>query len=172
MSTDTAEATTTEASENGKGKRGGPRGPRPWKDTPTKREDVLGRDLAKYIKRETGRDVSPETIRAVRYCLPKWNTSEETKSLREDMDKKIDIKKLNDKRKKALEMLREAKSELMAKYGKDIDLGELEEDEEDIEDDSDVEDVDDSTDEDEDEDDVFGDESETDSGGKVSASFG
>jgi hypothetical protein len=162
MSTDVADATTTED----KKKRGGQRGERPFRDKPTARERVMNGSLAEFIKSETQKDVSPETIRAVRYCLPKWSNSEATKQLRENMDKKLEKAKLQDRREKALAMLREAESEL-SKFDPDGDTDdEDEDDEEDSE--SDSADYDDDSD-DSDDDDVFGDSSE---GEKVSASFG
>lgn len=149
MSADVAGATEKKG-------RGGPRGPRQWKDEPTLRERVMTQSLADYVKTETGRDVSPETIRAVRHCLPKWGTSDETAALRKNMSTKLEKAKLQDKRSKALAALREAESEL-AKLTGSADI-----EEDDDEDDEDTyEDVDDSDDEDED---VF-------DGEKVSTSF-
>lgn len=158
MSTDVAEA----KSDNGTGrKRGGQRGERPFRDKPTARERVLNGSLAEYIKSETGKEVSTETIRAVRYCLPKWSNSETTKTLRENMDKKLEKAKLQDRRQRALEMLKETENELKKFDG----AGDLDDEDEDDEDeDEDFTDTDDSTDSDDDED-VFGDE-------KVEASFG
>lgn len=154
MSADVADAKTNET----KPKRGGPRGERPWRDKPTARERVMNQSLAEAIKEVTGRDVSPETIRAVRFTITKWSTSDEVKKLRENMDKKLAKAKLQDKREKALEQLREAESEL-SKYDDpegDEDEDEDEEDEISYEDESD----------DESEDDPFG------SDEKVSESFG
>ena len=144
MSADVADAETEPK------KRGGPRGERAWRDKPTARERVLNGSLAEFIKESTGRDVSPETVRAVRFCLLKWTNSDETKKLREDMDSKLAKAKLQDKREKALAMLKEAESELSK-------LGDEDED------------ADEDEDEDEDEDDEDEDESSDD---KVSASFG
>jgi hypothetical protein len=154
MSTDIAEAGEKKG-------RGGPRGERSWRDKPTARERVMNSSLAEYIKENTQRDVSPETIRAVRFCLTKWNTSDSTKALRVNMDKKLEKAKLQDKREKALAMLSEAESEL-SKFGDDLD-------DSDDSDDEDDEAVVVDEDDDEDDDDVF---SESASGGKVSASFG
>lgn len=151
---------TTDSATEKKG-RGGPRGPRAWRDKPTPRERVMTQSLAEYIKGETGRDVSPETIRAVRFCLPKWNTSEETTKLRENMDRKLERAKLQEKREKALAMLREAESEL----GKFTGASTLDE-EDDDEDEGDVDDVDDSSDDEDD--DVF---DSVESGDKVAATF-
>lgn len=153
--------TVTEATDSGeKKRRGGQRGERPWRDKPTARERVLNGNLAEYIKQTTGKEVSSETIRAVRHCLPKWSGSDATKALRENMDKKLEKAKLQDRRQRALEMLREAENELK-KFDGAGDLDDEDEDE-DEEDESDEEMTDDS-DDDEDED-VFGDE-------KVSATF-
>ena len=159
MSTDVAEAKTEDKPK----KRGGPRGERAWRDKPTARERVLNGSLAEYIKETTGKEVSSETIRAVRHCLPKWSGSDTTKKLRENMDKKLEKAKLQDRRQRALEMLKEAENELKKFDGAgDLD-DEDEEDDEDTED-EDFTDTDDSDDESDDED-VFGDE-------KVEASFG
>lgn len=158
-------AEVAEAPTEGKKGRGGQRGERPWRDKPTPRERVLTQNLADYVKSETGRDVSSETVRALRYCLPKWNVAPETKALRENMDRKLEKAKLQDKREKALAMLREAESEL-GKFSGDADL---DDDDEDTEDDSDEtgEYEDDSDDSD---DDIFSDSDS--SGDKVSATFG
>jgi hypothetical protein len=157
MSTDVAEA-------GEKKRRGGQRGERPWRDKPTARERVLNGSLAEYIKDTTGKEVSSETIRAVRHCLPKWSGSETTKKLRENMDKKLEKAKLQDRRQRALEMLKEAENELK-KFDGAGDLDDEDEDEdEESDEDEDFSDTDDSGDDSDDED-VFGDE-------KVSANFG
>lgn len=106
-------------------KRGGPSGPRPWRDTPTDREVVLTKSLASYVKSETGRDVSPETIRAVRHCLPRWQAQEDTKSLRKNMDNDLEKAKIIKKRQAMLKKLREAEAEL-EKLGisADVEIGE------------------------------------------------
>lgn len=168
MSTDVAEATTTEDSASTK-KRGGQRGERPWRPKPTARERVMTQSLAAYIKDQTDKDVSPETVRAVRHCLPKWSNDPKTKELRDNMDKKLEKAKLQDRREKALAMLKEAESEL-SKFDSDGDLDDEDEDDEDEDDEteSDSVDYDDDSDSDDD-DDVFSDSSD---GEKVSASFG
>jgi len=156
MSTDITDAKI----ENGeKKKTGGPRGPRQWKDKPTLRERVMTQSLATYIKDETGKDVSAETVRAVRFCLPKWSTSDETSKLRQNMDRKLEKAKFQDKREKALAMLREAESEL-EKYADatDLDESDLDDDEEDDDADSVADYDDDADDETEDEEDIFGDD--------------
>lgn len=149
----------TAADGEGK-KRGGQRGERPWRDKPTPRERVLTQNLADFVKSETGRDVSSETVRAIRYCLPKWNTAPETKALRENMDRKLEKAKLQDKREKALAMLKEAESEL----GKFSGEADLDDDDDSDENDSDSDEY--SDDSEDDDDDIFSDSSE-----KVSASF-
>lgn len=167
MSTDVTEAKSEGTSENGdEKKRGGPRGPRTWKDKPTPRERVMTQSLAAYIKSETGVSVSSETVRAVRFCLPKWNTSDETGKLRQNMDRKLERAKLQDKREKALAMLREAESEL-EKYAGASELDESDSEEDEDEDETeDVAEYEDDVDENDDEEDVFGD-----GGEKVSAQF-
>ncbi|AYN58025.1 methyltransferase [Mycobacterium phage Fowlmouth] len=147
MTADVADAKTDEAPK----KRGGQRGERPWRDKPTARERVMNQNLAEFIKEATDKDVSPETIRAVRYCLNKWSNSDATKALRENMDKKLEKAKLQDKREKALAMLKEADSEL-SKYDSD---GDLDDDDGDDEDEETFDDTD--SDSDDDDDDVFGD---------------
>lgn len=157
MSTDVtgANANTEEKPK----RRGGPRGERPWRDRPTPRERVLNGSLADYIRNVTGKEVSSETVRAVRFCLPKWSNEESTKALRENMDKKLEKAKLQDRRQRALEMLRETENELKKFDG----AGDLD-DEDDDEDDEYV-DVDSNSDDEDDDEDVFGTE-------KVQASFG
>lgn len=168
MSTDVAEATTTEDSGEKK-KRGGQRGERPWRPKPTARERVMTQSLAAYIKDQTDKDVSPETVRAVRHCLPKWSNDPKTKELRDNMDKKLEKAKLQDRREKALAMLKEAESEL-SKFDSDGDLDDEDDEDEDDDSDSDSDAYEDDSDEsDDDDDDVFGESSD---GEKVSASFG
>ena len=152
--------TTETATPEKKRRRGGPRGERKWRTKPTSRERVLNQSLAEAIKEVTGRDVSPETVRAVRFTLPKWNTSDETKALRQNMDTKLAKAKLQDKREKALEMLREAESEL----SKFDSSGDLEED--DDEDEEDDEDTDDDSDDEDDEDDPFAEDESDDEDGE------
>jgi len=149
---DNANANSNENDE--KKQRGGPRGPRGWRPKPTPRERVMTQSLSAFIKAETGRDVSPETVRAVRHCLRPWNMSEETTQLRKNMDRRLEKAKLQDKREKALALLREAESELQKYAG----TNELDEDEDEDEDDED-EDSDEYTDDidDGDDEDVFGD---------------
>jgi hypothetical protein len=159
MSTPTAEA--PEAQEESPKKRGGQRGERSWRDRPTARERVMTGSLAEYVKEETGKDVSPETVRAIRFCLPKWSNSDQTKTLRTNMDAKLEKAKLQDKRQKALDMLKEAEGELK-KYDS---AGDLDDEDEDEEDNSESESEDYSDDSDDDSEDVFGDDE------KVSADF-
>lgn len=162
MSTDVADATT--GSEEKKG-RGGPRGERQWREKPNARERVMNQNLAEFIKEKTGREVSTESIRAVRHCLLKWMNSDDTKKLRDNMDSRLQREKLQDKREKALAMLAEADSEL-SKFDTDPDT-DSDEDEDD-ENDDDTADYDED-DGDDDGDDVFNDSS---SDGKVAATFG
>lgn len=152
--------TTTEAPAESK--RPGNRGPRQWRPEPTKRERVMTESLAQAVKKETGRDVSPETVRAIRFTLPKWANSEETSALRKNMDAQLKRAALQDKREKALAALREAEAEL-----KDLVTEDDSEDDED-DDASDSNEYDDDSDDDS-EDDPFSDSS---SGDKVSATFG
>lgn len=163
MSTDVAEATT--ATDEAPKKRGGQRGERGWRNKPTARERVMTQSLADYIKEQTGKDVSSETVRAVRFCLPKWSNADSTKSLRENMDKKLEKAKLQDRRQRALDMLKEAESEL-SKFDGDGDLDDEDEDEDDES--ADSAEYDDDSDDDSD-DDVFGDSDDDET---VSASFG
>ena len=152
MSAPTAEGTTSDSTEDSGKKRGGQRGERPWRDRPTARERVMTGSLAEYVKSETGKDVSPETVRAVRFCLPKWSNDEKTKQLRENMDAKLAKAKIQDKRQKALDMLKEAESEL----SKFDSSGDLDDDED--EEDSDESESSEYSDDSDDGDDVFGDD--------------
>jgi hypothetical protein len=130
-------------------------GPRTYKGSPTPRERVLTESLASKVKELTGRDVSPETVRAVRWTTSRWYEAPETRKLFEDMDVQIKRAKAQEKREKAQALLREAESE----------LGDFDDEEDSESDDDTYEDVgSDDVDEEEDED-VF-DETE-----KVSASF-
>jgi hypothetical protein len=147
--------TTATMESTEKSGRGGSRGPRVYKK-PTPRERVLAESLAKKVKELTGRDVSVETVHAIRWCFSRWSEDPETKKLREDMDSQLKRQKALEKRQKALDALKEAEAEL-----------------EDVEDEGDLDEEDvygesvDDTDEDDsdDEDDAFGDDE------KVSASF-
>lgn len=158
MSTDVADAkaegTTGEGNTEADGKkRGGQRGERQWRPKPTARERVMTQSLADYVKEETGKDVSPETVRALRFCLPKWAGADSTKKLRDNMDKKLEKAKLQDKREKALAMLKEAESEL----GKFDSSADLDDDENDDDDDDDVvEDEKEDSDSDDEDEDPFG----------------
>lgn len=151
--------------KNGSGdkrRRGGPRGPRKWRENPTARDRVMTQSLAAYIKNETGREVSPETVRAVRHCLRPWAQSDAVSALRKNMDRKLEKAKLQEKREKALALLREAESELEKYSGAEVEEEDEEEEDEDSEDDDDDLDDDDDEDEDDDENDdvesVFGDD--------------
>lgn len=152
MSTDVADAQTS-TDEPAK-KRGGQRGERPWRPKPTARERVMTQSLADYVREETGKEVSPETVRAVRFCLPKWSKAESTTKLRDNMDRKLEKAKLQDKREKALAMLKEAESEL-GKFDGDADLDD-DDDDDDESDDAESSEYDDDSDEDsESDDDMF-----------------
>lgn len=148
---------TTETKSTG---RGGARGPRTYKDKPTDRERVLTESLSKKVKELTGRDVSPETCRAVRWTFSRWYDDPETKQLFENMDAELKRAKAKAKYEAAQAALKEAQAE----------LGDLEGEEDDEDDgsfdategDSDDSDEDES---DDDAEDMFGDDE------KVSASF-
>lgn len=159
MTTDVAEATSTpaegtaESTEDAPKKRGGQRGTRAFRPKPTPRERVLNQSLADYIKEATDKDVSPETIRAVRYSLPIWSKLDSTTTLRENMDKKLEKAKLQDRREKAIAQLKELESDLAKLSGE----GDLDDDDDDDDSDEDFEDSDDSG---SDDDDPFDDDSD------------
>jgi len=149
LSTDVADAPTAVAEEPKK--RGGQRGERAWREKPTARERVMTQSLSDYVREETGKEVSPETIRAIRFCLPKWSKAESTTKLRDNMDRKLEKAKLQDKREKALAMLREAESEL-GKFDGNADLDDDEDDDTEDDESESTEYEDDSDDSDSDED--------------------
>ena len=143
---------STETTE--KAGRGGSRGPRTYKK-PTPRERVLADSLAAFVKDSTGRDVSTDTVHAVRWCFSRWAEDPATKQLRDDMDNQLKRQKAIDKKQKALAALKEAEADL-------LDVDDIEEsDEEDIYGDT----AEDSAEEEED-DELFEDDDE-----KVSTSF-
>lgn len=151
---------TTATTETKSGGRGGARGPRTYKDKPTDRERVLTTSLSEKVKELTGRDVSPETCRAVRWTFSRWYEDPKTKELFENMDAELKRAKAQAKYEAAQAALKEAQAELG-----DVDL-----DSDDDTDDASFEESEgdsaDEADDDEDEDeDVF------DSDSKVSASF-
>jgi len=152
--------TTAESTEATTGTRGGSRGPRVYKSTPTPRERVLSESLARKVKEVTGREVSAETVRAVRWSFSRWYDDPATKQLMNDMDSELKKAKAREKYEKAQAALREAQAE----------LGDIDDDEEDSDgsfdatDEDEEEDADEDDSDDEDDDDVFDDD-------KVSASF-
>ena len=149
---------TTDATEAKAGPGG--KGPRTYKDKPTARERVLTESLAKKVKELTGRDVTAETARAVRWTISRWYEDPETKELMTNMDAQLKRAKAQEKFEKAQAALREAQAELG-------DTDDEDEDGEDYDVSVDVSDSDDEDDSDDDEDDDIFDESDK----KVSASF-
>ena len=147
-------STETEAKPSG---RGGARGPRSFKETPTSRDRVIGESLAGKVKELTGRDVSLLDTLAVKFSLSRWYEDPDTKSLLSNMDTQLKRAKVLEKKEKAEKELREALAE----------LGEVEEDEDsdDADDDLTAEAASDE-DSDEDSDDLFDDDNE-----QVSATF-
>jgi hypothetical protein len=151
--TDVVEAGTE---KRGRGAPPGPRGPRVWKPKATQREKIMGASLQEAIKAETGHDVDLETIRAVRFTLPKWLKSDEFKEKKNNLSQFLEQQKLIDKKNKALKALAEVQA-----AGLDIDgldnLGfDSDDDSDDDEDeDDDYDESDELEDEDEDSEDVF-----------------
>lgn len=141
MSTETIEKTG----------RGGTKGPRTFKATPTARDRVISESLASKVKELTGLVISPNHVRAVKFSLSRWYDDPATKELMNNMDSQLKRAKAQEKKEKAEELLREAQAE----------LGDADEDDDDAAEDSAAAAA--SLDEDEDED-VFADD-------KVSASF-
>jgi hypothetical protein len=150
---------TTEAEPKTSG-RGGARGPRVFKETPTARDRVIGDSLAAKVKELTNRDVSLLDTLAVKFSLSRWYEDPATKDLLGNMDDQLKKANAQAKKEKAQKALDEAEAELE-------DLG----GEEDSDSDDSDEDAtaaaaaDDSDDEEEDVDDPFDDDE------KVSASF-
>ena len=138
----------------------GGKGPRTYKDKPTARERVLTESLAKKVKELTGRDVSSETARAVRWTISRWYEDPETKELMTNMDAQLKRAKAQEKFEKAQAALKEAQAELG-----DVDDDDDGEDFDASVDDSAAED-DEDEDEDSDDEDLFDDDDK-----KVSASF-
>lgn len=153
---------TTATTETKPGRRGGARGPRTYKDKPTDRERVLTESLSRKVKELTGRDVSPETCRAVRWTFSRWYEDPETKQLFENMDAELKRAKAKAKYEAAQAALKEAQAEL---GDLELELGESNDDEDDglSESEGDA-DEDDEDDDDDDDEDAFDDD-------KVSASF-
>ena len=131
------------------------RGPRTYKPRPTPRERVITESLAAKVKELTGRDVSAETCRAVKWSLSRWYEDPATKTLLSDMDSQLKKAKAQEKLDKLQAALKEAEAELN-------DVAAEEDSDEDSDDVGEYNGIDD---EEEDDDDVF---SEDD---KVSASF-
>lgn len=135
--------------------RGGARGPRTFKDSPTARDRVISESLAAKVKELTGKEIPAEDCRAVKFSLSRWYEADDTKELLNDMDSQLKRAKAQEKREKAQKLLEEAEAE----------LGDVEADED--SDDASDEDTAAAAADDEDEDeDVFDDSDE-----KVSASF-
>lgn len=150
----TTAATETKAGPGGKG-------PRTYKDKPTARERVLTESLAKKVKELTGRDVSAETARAVRWTISRWYEDPATKELMTNMDAQLKRAKAQEKFEKAQAALKEAQAELG-----DVDEDDDGEDFDETADDSASQDDDADDDEDEDDDEDLFDDEKT-----VSASF-
>lgn len=132
------------------------RGPRTYKSMPTPRERVITGSLAAKVKELTGREVSAETCRAVKWTLSRWYEDPATKTLLSDMDAQLKKAKAQEKLDKLEAALREAKEE----------LNDVESDDDSGDDDDDGSTYEASLDDtDEDEDDIFASDS------KVSASF-
>ena len=132
------------------------RGPRTYKATPTDRDRVITGSLASKVKELTGRDVSAETCRAVKWTLSRWYEDPATKVLLSDMDSQLKKARAQAKLDKLQEALKEAEAELNDVVSED-------DSEDDNDDDEGIEaSLDDTDDEDED---VFSED------GKVSASF-
>ena len=145
--------TTTETTKTSG--RGGARGPRTFKESPTPRDRVIGESLSKKVKELTGRDVSLLDTLAVKFSLSRWYEDPATKELLNDMDSQLKRAKAQEKREKAQKLLEEAEAE----------LGDVEADEESDDDEDGAASAAADTDEDDDED-VFDDDDD-----KVSASF-
>lgn len=130
------------------------RGPRTYKASPTPRDRVITESLAAKVKELTGRDVSAETCRAVKWSLSRWYEDPATKTLLSDMDSQLKKAKAQEKLDKLQAALKEAEAEL-----NDVVA------EEDSADDDDEDGEYNGIDDDEDDEDVFSED------GKVSASF-
>lgn len=145
--------TTAEVTKPG---RGGARGPRTFKESPTPRDRVIGESLSAKVEELTGRKLSVIDTLAVKFSLSRWYEDPATKELLNNIEPQLKRAKAQEKKEKAEALLKEAEAE----------LGDVEADE-------DSDDTDDeataaaAADDDEDDgDDVFGDDDE-----KVSASF-
>ena len=150
--------TTTETETKTSG-RGGARGPRTFKESPTARDRVIGESLAKKVKELTNRDISTIDVLAVKFTISRWYEDPATKELMNDMDSQLKRAKAQEKKEKAQKLLEEAEDE----------LGSIESDEDsDDADDSDTAEAAAAGDDEDDDSDVFGDEDDDE---KVSASF-
>lgn len=148
--------TTAEVTKPG---RGGARGPRTFKESPTSRDRVIGESLAKKVKELTNRDLSVIDVLAVKFSISRWYEDPATKELMNNIEPQLKRAEAQKKKEKAEALLREAEAE----------LGETESDEDsdDADDDATAAAAADGEDEDDDEGtDVFDEED-----GKVSASF-
>ena len=138
------------------GKRGaprGPRGPREWKDEPTLRERVMGKSLQEAIKEATGKEIDVDTIRAVRFTLPRWAKSEEFQEKKDNLQVEIKRAKAEAKKERALKLLARAEAELAGEEFDDDDDSDNDSEDSDFED-SDDEDEDTDFDDDDDDDEV------------------
>ena len=147
--------TSTEVASEVKseGKRGapkGPRGPREWKDEPTLRERVMNKSLQEAVKEATGKDIDVETIRAIRFTLPRWAKSEEFQEKKNNLQTEIKRAKAEAKKERALKLLARAEAELA---GEEFDDDEDDDNDSDSPEDDDDEDDDDFEDDDDDDDD-------------------
>lgn len=131
----------------GRGAPRGPRGPREWKDEPTLRERVMNKSLQEAIKEITGKDIDTETIRAVRFTLPRWAKSEEFQQKKNNLAIEVKRAKAEAKKERALKLLARAEAELA---GEEFDDDDTDNDE----DESDEDDEDTDSYDDEDDDDV------------------
>lgn len=146
----------TTAEETKTAGRGGARGPRTFKESPTPRDRVIGESLAAKVKELTGRELSVIDTLAVKFSLSRWYEDPATKELLNNIEPQLKRAKAQEKKEKAEALLREAQAELG-----------------DAEADDDSDDADDATtaaaaaDDEEEDEDVFGDDDDE----KVSASF-
>lgn len=147
MSTETVNAPTG---------RGGARGPRTFKDSPTPRDRVIGESLSAKVEELTGRKLSVIDTLAVKFSISRWYEDPATKELMNNIEPQLKRAKAQEKKEKAEALLAEATAELG-----DVDS---DEDSDDADDDLTAEAASDEEDED---DDVFGDDDDE----KVSASF-
>ena len=102
MSVETAEKTG----------RGGARGPRTFKDSPTPRDRVISESLASKVAELTGKSISAEDCRAVKFALSRWYEDPATKALLNDMDSQLKRAKAQEKAEKARKLLAEAEAEM------------------------------------------------------------